>query len=304
MCIRDRFISTLESPSGLFAVYQREVHFCFGGNCSGLVPRLPGYVPEAGQWSYRLGTLAADTSNIDFDGLSLTATVRSGPLPDTTLSEPGVLRLQPYLTATSVSVAELTPVLQRVAALAELNQLKFEVLPVEVLAEPGYEIVSSDFVDANTAAMVRLGQADTLNVFFVEDFSDSESLGGISGGIPGGLGFQNGHNGVLLNAAGFVVDGSLLEARLAETTFHEIGHLVGLYHTTEAQFTGNDVLADTPACRADVHDINQDGIAASTECPDSQNPMFWQNSVLTEWDPLTDDQKWVIYHSPLAVPGD
>lgn len=297
------FISALEKPSGPLPVYQREVHFCFGGHCSGLVPRRPGYVAEAGLWRYRLGTLAPDLADIDFTGLSLTVTIRSGPSPDAAQSMPATLRVQPYLTAGSLTAAELGPVLDRVASLAQVSDLRFTMQPVEILDDPSYDVVSIDFLDETTSALVSLGDADTVNIFFVEGFSGNGSQGGVSGGIPGGLGFQNGHNGVLLNTSGFTVAGVLAEEDLAETTFHEIGHLLGLYHTTEARFTHTDVLADTPECIEELHDINNNGTANTLECPDVSNPMFWRRSDLFDWLPLSDDQQWVIRHTPLAVPG-
>lgn len=297
------FISSIQSPSGLFPIYQRTVHFCFGGNCSGLIPRLPGYLAESGVWQYQVGTLAADVTDIDFDNLSLTATVRTGPTPDSAADRPAAFRIQPYLSATSVVEPDLQPVLSRLVELGSTNDLEFVIEPVDRLMNSDFEIVSSSFSDPVTGQMVTLGAADTINVFFVEDFADSETLGGISGGIPGGLGFQNGHNGVLINTSGFIFNETLQEENLAETTFHEIGHLLGLYHTTEAQFTHTDVLADTPECVQAIHDENGNGTANTTECPDVSNPMFWTRSALFDWEPLTDDQKHVLIHSPLAVPG-
>jgi len=53
----------------------------------------------------------------------------------------------------------------------------------------------------------------------------------------------------------------------------------------------------------EVNDINNNGTANTLECPDVSNPMFWRRSDLFDWLPLSDDQQWVIRHTPLAVPG-
>lgn len=297
------FISGLQRPSGLFPTYQRTVHFCLGGNCSGLIPKLPGYLAESGEWQYQVGTLSPDVSEIEFSGLSLKATVRTGPTPDLEASRPAAFRVQPYLTTTAITESDIQSVLERLVELAAVNSLEFVVEPVDMLLDTRFEIVSSSFMDSVTDEMVSIGAADTINVYFVEDFSDSEVLSGISGGIPGGLGFQNGYNGVMIDTGEFLFGGNLREQDMAEITFHEIGHLLGLYHTTEALFSNTDVLEDTPECIREIHDTNGNGTANTTECPDVTNPMFWDRSVLIEWEPLSEDQKHVLIHSPLAVPG-
>ena len=132
-----------------------------------------------------------------------------------------------------------------------------------------------------------------------------ENVAGISGGVPGSFGTKNGNNGVLVNAGTLLADGSESSIQdTAEITFHEMGHLLGLYHTTEARFSFVDVLDDTPFCEESVHDTNGDGVANATECPDAANPMFWFNSILIEPTELTDDQKHVLFYSPIAVPGE
>lgn len=70
---------------------------------------------------------------------------------------------------------------------------------------------------------------------------------------------------------------------------HEIGHYLGLGHTTELNGAA-DLLEDTPAC-ADI---------ANGPCPDADNLMF-PISVLRE-PILTPDQVFVIERSPLLSP--
>lgn len=301
------FIRRLTPPSGPFAAFQRFVNFCFGGNCSSLVPRSPAYTAESGVWTAQLGTLASGLDNIDFDSLALTVVARTGPLPDLTQALPASIQVRTFLTADSLSVADIEPALARLVALGEANRVELVLEPLVVLEESEFDSVSASFKDPETIALVSQGDPNSVNLFFLEDFSGGdggEGIAGITGGVPGSFGTMNGNNGVLINAGTLLADGSATSiADTAEIAFHEMGHVLGLYHTTEARFGSIDVLDDTPFCEADVHDANNDGVANATECPDAANPMFWFNSVLIDAEDLTDDQKYVLFYSPIAVPG-
>ncbi|MBT4161651.1 MAG: tandem-95 repeat protein [Gammaproteobacteria bacterium] len=298
------FISEVVPPSGSFTTYQREVHFCFDGNCTSLVPRSPAYAAESGTWTFRLGTLASSLDDIDFSSLTLTATIRTGPTPDPASVEPAVLNLRSYLTSDSATTSDVEAVLTRLSEIAVESEITLDIEPVVVLSNASFDIVSTSFLNQTTSSLVNEGAANSVNLFFVEGFTDSESLAGISPGIPGSLGAVSGHNGVLIDATanlGFDVD--FYANQNAETTFHEMNHFLGLYHTTEARFSFNDVIDDTPNCDPDVDDLDDDGVADAAECPDADNPMFWFKSALIERGPLTAGQKHVIFYSPLAAPG-
>ena len=119
-----------------------------------------------------------------------------------------------------------------------------------------------------------------LNVFFVQDFTEVGTLG-FAAGIPG-------PNGILGTAASGVVisvdthldeDGAtLLTDLMGETMAHEIGHQIGLFHTTEAE-GGGDPIADTPECTL-AEDADGDGELIAEECVnlDGRNFMFWTSS--------------------------
>lgn len=297
------FIQSLVPPSGAFPVFQRFVNFCFGGTCSSLVPRTPDYRAESGTWTYTLGTRASSLDEIDFSSLIFTAAMRSGPTPEVTDSNTTTVRVSPFLTTDSVSVSQLQQVLDRVVEIGASNQVDLQFEAVVQPGDPRFDSVEASFLDMTTRDLVGFGPPDTINLFFIESFTDTDGLAGISSAIPGHFGVQSGHNGLLVdvNAFGTDITDSYIQST-AETVFHEMGHLLGLYHTTEARFSANDVLDDTPNCEEAIHDTNNNGTANPSECPDSRNPMFWINSLLSEWELLTDDQKHVIYFSPVAVP--
>ncbi len=95
---------------------------------------------------------------------------------------------------------------------------------------------------------------DAVNVFFVEDLltgaAGSQGFGillGVSGGIPGPTGIiGTGRSGVVLALKRSVQAPTPLYKVFA----HEVGHFLGLYHTSEQNFGGgqqlHDQLPDTP----------------------------------------------------------
>jgi hypothetical protein len=117
-----------------------------------------------------------------------------------------------------------------------------------------------------------------INVFLIRDMG---AYIGIAGGIPGVLGVHGtDRSGVALAAD---VLGDLGDADLV--LMHEIGHFLGLFHTTESSGTVLDPLSDTPECSRDA-DTDEDQTLSSTECGDhgADNLMFWTGAgtLLTE----------------------
>lgn len=109
-----------------------------------------------------------------------------------------------------------------------------------------------------------VGTVPALNLFVVQDFSDNEfgQAFGIAAGIPG----SPMKHGTMMSGVAYaptgdaVYDGTVLR--------HEIGHLGGLFHTTEFQFNETDPITDTPVCPSNTI-ANQ-----PNNCPDFGNMMF------------------------------
>lgn len=146
-----------------------------------------------------------------------------------------------------------------------------------VLEVPRRE-VDGRFIDQRPLRLDELfslsaGVSDpALNVFLIRDMG---SFLGIAGGIPGVLGVHGtGRSGVAL-----AVDllGDLRDADLV--LMHEIGHFLGLFHTTESSGNVIDPLADTLECGLD-RDADHDRELASWECADegADNLMFWSGA--------------------------
>ena len=106
------------------------------------------------------------------------------------------------------------------------------------------------------------------NVFFIRGFSGNEmsSVLGISTGIPGVPGIH-GQQGTGLVFSSEYLGGRGGSELVGQVLAHELGHFLGLFHTTEQSGGQTDHLADTPECA----DISRGNLGA---CPDYENLMF------------------------------
>lgn len=127
----------------------------------------------------------------------------------------------------------------------------------------------------------------SLNIFVVERFTDGTV--GLAMGIPGAAGLHESHvSGLGISGEYIGIDGDH-NLFTGVVMAHEIGHFLGLFHTSETDGVHFDNLDDTPEC---------DNINQSWNCPDAQNLMFpWADFDTTE---LTQDQGYVLSVNPLT----
>jgi hypothetical protein len=176
-----------------------------------------------------------------------------------------------------------------------------------VLTEPAFRIVSDDFTNVITRQLVARGRADFANLFFVDDFAGAAGVLGIAGGLPGELGKVSNRNGVLIGLNAHLEPTQQLAANLlGETAGHEMGHYLGLLHTTERNGRLFDILPDTPVCPRATRDLDADERVSVDECRglDANNLMFWQAGGITvgivRQTEITPDQAHVVHFSPIA----
>lgn len=179
----------------------------------------------------------------------------------------------------------------------ELGEIRFIDPPQDVVDT--YQIIRSQ--GAAEALVVEtdvpgdtLDDALSMNVFFTRAFSFQNGQGvlGISMGLPGAAGLHG------TRSSGVAFTGEYMGGNIPGegngnvytgiVLAHEVGHFLGLFHTSEQFGGGFDPLDDTPQCRNNF----------PNGCPDIDNLMFpLAGSSHTE---LSDGQVWQIRVSPLT----
>ncbi len=258
-----------------------------------LVPLDSSLTATSGSWTLTTNSAATGAKVV----------VRSGTTSDTPS-----LTVQPYLTGTTYSASDLSTALTTMQTIYSNNGVTLTVNSVQTISGSQYTSVSPSFTDSTTSALLNQGSASVVNLFFVEDFSGSNSgLLGISAGIPGSLGVAGNHNGVLIGLTGHASGSSLQSQLLAEMAAHEIGHFLGLYHPTESAGTLFDPISDTPTCGS-ANDTDESGKVSAEECESygGGNVMFWtaystsSRNAGKKQERLCPNQVHVIRYSPIA----
>ena len=127
----------------------------------------------------------------------------------------------------------------------------------------------------------------SVNVFIAQSF-DLDGPIGVSTGLPGPAGLHGTiGSGVVITGAA-LGQGEAGNTLTAQTLAHEVGHYMGLWHTSEIGGIAFDPLDDTPRCE------NEDFL----DCPDQDNLMFPIAGV--DHDVLSDGQVFILQRNPLS----
>jgi hypothetical protein len=142
-----------------------------------------------------------------------------------------------------------------------------------------------------------------LTLIFVADFAGDSGTLGIAAGIPGPIGTTGTVGSAVVVSVEAHLDGNGTDLDLAtmgETMAHELGHQMGLFHTTESGGDSFDPLDDTPEC-TQANDRNNDGSLSAGECRDADgtNFMFWTSGNVRQ-DQVSAEQALVLDHSPVT----
>jgi len=261
------------------------------GYANVLVPQSPSFSAKAGTWTFKA---------YNNDRVKLALRSRSTPTSTTIV-------VQPYITGTTWAAGDLTATLSVMSGIYSTNGITLTINSTITISDSQYAAISGTFTDSTTSALVSQGVTEGVNLFFIEDYSDSEHLGNAAG-IPGSMGIANSWNGVLISLTAHV-SGSTLDAQLlGETAAHEMGHQLGLFHTTEKWGTEFDIISDTAECAKSSRDNNDDGLVSAEECDGygANNVMFWRpwttssQSAGKKQETLSSHQQHVLKYSPIA----
>lgn len=168
----------------------------------------------------------------------------------------------------------------------------------------------SAYVDAEGEEAAALRAATTtdrpnaINLLLVQDFNEVGTLG-IAAGIPGPNGIPGTAASGVMVSVDTHLDGdgeTLLTELMGETMAHEVGHQLGLFHTSEDTGTEHDPLDDTSECGLDF-DADGDGELTAEECEAAggRNFMFWTSAEFPQYE-MSPLQAMVLRDSVIARP--
>ena len=257
-----------------------------------LVPQSPIFSAKEGQWKFKA-----------YKNDSVKLYLRSGEISSTP-----VINVQPFITGSSWSANDLSNALNITSNIYSSNGVTLSIKPTISINESRYAEVSGSFTDSITSSLVSQGFSDCINLFFIEDYIGNWSgILGNAAGMPGSMGIANAWNGVLISISAHASGSQLDSQLLGETAAHEMGHQIGLFHTSESGGTVFDIITDTAECSITL-DNDSNGKISAEECEGygADNVMFW-----TSWSSssrssgkkqniFSSDQNHVIKYSPIT----
>jgi hypothetical protein len=262
-----------------------------------MYPNAPGVVPAPG--TYRLLIRAEDGSggHVDSEDLDIRMYLKQ------TLVETSCGLSLDFLVADDAIVAEdvdglvdgLVAALKTQYAAASVGIVDAKrssiYLPTSELDLGGNPVLVINSVGDVMDAARASGKVRSQAVHIMLVRSLGADLRGYSMGLPGPMGSDVATSVVLVSSRAFADGAGILDvAAMAETVAHELGHYLGLYHTSEGDRTFHDPIDDTVECTV-------------TDCPAA----FWDNLMTpggTGRTVLTAGQAEIIRRHPLCFPID
>ena len=258
-----------------------------------LVPQSPKFSAKTGAWTFKA-----------YNNNRIKLALRTG-----TETSDTIITVQPFITGTKWSAEKISDSLSVMSDIYLKNKINLNIKSTITITEPEYITVSPTFTNKTTSALMKQGSSEAVNIFFIEDYSESGSgILGNAAGMPGSMGDVNSWNGVLVGLTAHATSTLLDSQLLGETAAHEMGHQLGLFHTTEKEGTVFDILSDTPECLRNSQDNDSNGTVTAEECNGfgGDNLMFWttwsseSRSAGKKQETLSSEQQQVLKYSPIA----
>lgn len=285
---------SITTPSGQVINFQGENAFqAVPAQMFGVIN--PTVVPAAPQFDHQFET-GTHTYSLSINDSEICYYVLEAP------SSPSVIDLNIYLVgvpnldpADAPNELDMQVILSNVEDIVsqagiQIGEINYPQVPQEAIDD--YRIIRSE---SDVSELLRYseppsgGAVVSANVFITQQFSMSRGALGISLGIPGAAGLHgSGISGVAMTGEyiGQAGGGNQLTANILA---HELGHFLGLFHTTEQGGQTINPLEDTPECS---------NMSDPTNCEDWGNLMF--PSAHFDNTELTPDQQHVIEVNPLT----
>jgi len=221
-------------------------------------------------------------------------------------SQPSQLDVNVFVVgSTDVTDDEIEAAIDRMSAIyAQGGAAMIGEVSVSTLSWP------SPYVDAEGAEPAELraqtsGNPAAVNLLLIQDFNEVGTLG-IAAGIPGPNGVMGTAGSGVMVSVDTHLDGdgtTLLTDMMGETIAHEIGHQLGLFHTSESDGLTHDPITDTAECDAS-RDADRDEELSAEECESvgGRNFMFWTAAEVFGQTEVSPTQAMVLRDSVIARP--
>jgi len=309
---KDLFIGELESPSGIkFSLWDHIP--CFDGTCSMVIPnRNDGlYRAEAGEWTYRVVAEKTVVESKSLDSATINLLIRVNSQFEE--NKIATIPVQPYYTGSTTTSDDINAIMSQFVHIFRINGIAIDWQAAIHVPPNEFSIMQGSYADPKTKALMQYGKTDAVNIYFIDAFKQQDELTtadahpglaqevytllGIAAGIPGSLGTQGDANGVMVSLQSLHDENKRNNLLIAATAAHEVGHFLGLFHTTELSGIRIEPLSDTPYCEL----TENKELPTDDSCPDVNNLMF----PVTRSDgmpsiELTNDQLFILKTSPLA----
>ena len=244
----------------------------YGGMNPTVVPAIPQFISQlqSGMHVYNLRTASDETCFYQVEEST------PGTIIDLNIHLVGVPGITAANAASNPAMQETLTKFSEIYGNAGLAFGKITYTDIRGDNAARYSVVRSEGDLSNLVALSKpvgpsIDEALTMNVFFVRSFALGDAIG-ISLGLPGPAGLHGTAGSGVAFTTEFMgqqipdrfgngtINGNELTAQVLA---HEIGHYLGLFHTTEQGGRSHDPIADTPECQQ-----------LSPNCPDINNLMF------------------------------